>query len=67
MPHQLANVLLLPAQRAVRFDRPGFPYCLQQVFVEIQLLEVRCFETDELFSQFLQCQVFALLRAFAGL
>ena len=67
MPHQLAYVLLLPAQRAVRFDRAGFLYGLQQVFVEIQLLEVRFLEADKLLSQFLQRQIFALLRAFAGL
>ena len=67
MPHQLTYVLLLPAQRAVRFDRAGLLHRLQQIVVELESLEVRFLEADKLLSQFLQRQIFALLRAFAGL
>jgi len=65
--HDFANVLFLPAKRAVRFDFMSVEHGFQQLFVESNLPQVGFPQCDQLLAEFLQCQILAFSRAFAGL
>lgn len=67
MPHDLTDVLFLPAQRTVRLDLARVEDSLQQVFVQPDLSQVRLIQRDQLFAEFLQCDKLAFSCAFAGL
>lgn len=67
LPHDLSDVLLLPAQRAVRLDLTCVEDRLEQLFVEPHLSKVRLMQCDQLLTEFLQRKILAFSRAFAGL
>jgi len=51
----------------MRLDGACFLHCLEQIVFQWELPEIAFLEADEFLAEFLPCQVFALLRAFAGL
>ena len=65
--HDLANVLFLPAKRAVRFDFASVEHGIQQLFVESDLPQVGLLQCNQLLAKFLQRQKLAFSGAFAGL
>ena len=65
--HQLADVLLLSSQCTMCLDVARFQNGLAEVFVEWQRQQIGFTKRDEFLSEFLQCQVRAFSRAFAGL
>ncbi len=67
LAHKLANVLLLPPQRAMRLDRARLSNGLQQYVLQWQAVEIRLLDSNQFFTEFLQGHVVALAGAFAGL
>ena len=67
MAHQLANVLFLTAQRAVRFYLTRLQHCAAQVLFQRNCSEVLRFQGNQCLAEFLQRQVLAFPRTFAGL
>jgi len=67
MPHDLPDVLSLPAQRTARLDLTCVEDGLQQFFVQPDLSQVRLIQCDQLFAEFLQREKLAFSGAFAGL
>ena len=65
--HQLTDVLLLSSQCTMCLDVARFHDGLEEVFVEWQREQVGFTKRDEFLSKFLQCQIRAFSRAFAGL
>jgi len=62
----------LPTATGLKIARPDltvrrFPLSLEEVFVEWHRQQIGFTKHDEFFSEFLQCQVCAFSRAFAGL
>jgi len=67
MPHDLPDVLFLPAQRTARLNLACVEDSLEQVFVQPDLPQVRLIQCNQLFAEFLQCEKLAFSRTFAGL
>ena len=59
MAHQLADVLFLPTQCAVRFDLPGLHDCFMKIVIERQTLQIGLFERDKFLAEFLQRDILA--------
>jgi len=66
MPHDLADVLLLPPQRAILGDLATGRDSCPQVVRQLHTLELRIRKLNEFFAQRLQRFYIAFLLAFAG-
>jgi len=67
LPHDLADVLLLPTQCAARLDLLRVEYGFQQIFIEIHLAQIRRFQSNQVFAEFLQSQKLPFSCAFTRL
>ena len=65
--HQLADILFLSPQRAAGFNLLGLEHGLQQLVLEPEVPKFRFPEGDQFLAEFLQSDVLAFPRAFAGL
>ena len=67
LPHDLADKLLLPPERAMGLDALGFDNLFLQVLVGVDAANLLLTQRDQLFAKFLQRQVLALFLTLAGL
>jgi len=67
MAHQLADVLFLPAQCAVRFHLFRFQNRFAKIVIDRQAVEIGLSQRNQFLAQFLQGDILAFSCAFAGL
>ncbi len=65
MTHDLADILFLAAQRAVRLDLTGVDDGFEQGLIQPDLSQVRFLQGDKLLAEFLQGKKLTFSGAFA--